>query len=69
MQPTGKTTGTKRVLTVAVMVTLLLAAGLVQATEASVAPGAMEAKADGGAAWPLWDGKESVADYAKRAGI
>ena len=30
----------------------------------------MEAKADAApAAWPLWDGKESVADYAKRAGI
>ena len=84
--------------------TAVLAAGLVNAAEASVAPGAMEAKADGGmpdgadallgdiektekaekaelakkaetAAWaealrgPLWDGKESVADYAKRAGI
>jgi formylglycine-generating enzyme required for sulfatase activity len=29
----------------------------------------MEAKAGGGAEWPLWDAKESVADYAKRAGI
>ena len=85
----------------------VLAAGLVQAAEASVAPGAMEAKADGGipdgadtllgdiektekaekaeqarkaeevakaatlvmAKRYRWDGKESVADYAKRVGI
>jgi sulfatase modifying factor 1 len=88
----------------AISAAAVLAAGLVQAAEASVAPGAMEAKAGGGipdaanallgdiektekagkaeqakkaeaAAWagalrgPLWDGKESVADYAKRAGI
>jgi formylglycine-generating enzyme required for sulfatase activity len=77
-----------------------LAAALVQAAEASVAPGTMEAKAGGGApdaadallgdiaktekteteaealAAALetakryrWDGKESVADYARRVGI
>jgi formylglycine-generating enzyme required for sulfatase activity len=35
-----------------------LAEGLGQAAEPNAAP-----------QWPLWDGKESVADYAKRAGI
>jgi formylglycine-generating enzyme required for sulfatase activity len=52
-----------------VLSAMVLAAGLAQAAEASVAPGAMDAKADTAAPWPLWDGKESVADYAKRAGI
>ncbi len=37
----------------------VLTAGLVNAAEPKVAA----------QAWPLWDGKESVADYAKRAGI
>ena len=37
----------------------VLAAGWVQASE----------PAKPAAVWPLWDGKESVADYAKRAGI
>ncbi|MBM4142459.1 MAG: formylglycine-generating enzyme family protein [Lentisphaerae bacterium] len=37
----------------------VLAAGWVQAAEPAAAK----------SPWPLWDGKESVADYAKRAGI
>jgi len=28
-----------------------------------------EAKVEGGLKWPLWDGKEAIADYAKRTGL
>ena len=43
-----------------VLSAMVLAAGLVTAAEPAK-PAAPQ--------WPLWDGKESVADYAKRAGI
>jgi hypothetical protein len=46
----------KRAASWLVMLAAVLAAALV---------GAGPARAE----WPLWDGKESVADYAKRAGI
>ena len=49
----------KRTTSWLVMLTATLVAGLLNAAEPAAAP----------APWPLWDGKESVADYAKRAGI
>ena len=49
----------KRAASLSVLLATALAAGSVIAAEPAAA------RAD----WPLWDGKESVADYARRAGI
>ncbi len=43
----------------------LMSLAVLLAGASAVVAGAAPARAE----WPLWDGKESVADYAKRAGI